>query len=165
MVGGDHRTGREWPESQASCSVWMLLNENGRDCFAKQVNRVLYVQRVAMNDFVGPWKRDHDSDLVVLKQWWCGGGGGQRGGQGGQRAVKKEEKKQHRFIVYLLVVEYTEFGTFRDLRILNTKSSLKSKIIPYNINSCVHQHETSRLRHHTCPKSKNFTVNAAFSKQ
>ena len=77
----------------------MLLNEHGRDCFAEQVNRVLYVQRVATNDFVGPWKRDHDSDLVVLKQWWCGGGGG-GGGGGGQRgggcrrAVKKEEKKQ-----------------------------------------------------------------------
>ena len=74
----------------------MLLNEHGRDCFAEQVNRVLDVQRVATNDFVGPWKRDHDSDLVVLKQWWCGsggGGGGQRGG-GCRRAVKKEEKKQ-----------------------------------------------------------------------
>ena len=74
----------------------MLLNEHGRDCFAEQVNRVLYVQRVATNDFVGPWKRDHDSDLVVLKQWWCGGGGGGGGQRGGgcRRAVKKEEKKQ-----------------------------------------------------------------------
>ena len=74
----------------------MLLNEHGRDCFAEQVNRVLDVQRVATNDFVGPWKRDHDSDLVVLKQWWCGGGGGGGGQRGGgcRRAVKKEEKKQ-----------------------------------------------------------------------
>ena len=41
----------------------------------------------------------------------------------------------------------------------NTEVPFKLKFIPSNICSCVHQHETSRLRHHTCPKTKNFTVN------
>ena len=74
-------------------------------------------------------------------------------------------RRQSRRRWYLLAVEYAKFGDFRAQKTQNTKGPFQLKIIPSNICSCVHQHETSRLRHHTCPKTKNFTVNAALSKQ